>query len=178
MNALVLESAGLKAACSFFRASSSSAAVAIGPSFDESSPDFFRAARRLFIFRTSKIAFQHHGDMMQQSHRLLICEQAHFISSQRQNFRFFFSKLMCTGTFSKTLFLLYSLITSKYQMGLIDIIKHLSTVLSSDINKSQQHQNIKSWECRESNPGLLDEKQACYLCSSPPKLNTLLAEDG
>ena len=63
-------------------------------------------------------------------------------------------------------------------MGLIDIIKHLSTVLSSDIRKSQQHQNIKSWECRESNPGLLDEKQACYLCSSPPKHNTLLAEDG
>ena len=57
MKALVLEAAGVKAASSFFQASSSSAAVAIGPSFDESSPDFFRAARRLFIFRTSKIAF-------------------------------------------------------------------------------------------------------------------------
>ena len=44
-------------------------------------------------------------------------------------------------------------------MGSIDIIKPLSTVLSSAINKSQQHQEKNSWEDQESNPGLLGEKQ-------------------
>ena len=39
-------------------------------------------------------------------------------------------------------------------MGLIDMIKPLSTVLSSAINKSQQHQEKNSWERRESNPVL------------------------
>ena len=55
-------------------------------------------------------------------------------------------------------------------MGSIDIIKHLSTVLSSDVNKSQQHLVKNSWECRESNPGLLGEKQSCYLCAELPTL--------
>ena len=45
----------------------------------------------------------------------------------------------------------------------IDIIKHLSTALSSAVNKPQQHQEINSWECRESSPGLVVEKQECYL---------------
>ena len=53
-------------------------------------------------------------------------------------------------------------------MGLIDVIKLLSTVLSSANNKSQQHQDKNSWECRESNPGLLGEKQVCYLCDMKP----------
>ena len=38
-------------------------------------------------------------------------------------------------------------------MGSIDIIKALSTVLSSAVSKSQQHQEKKSRERRESNPG-------------------------
>ena len=48
-------------------------------------------------------------------------------------------------------------------MGSIDIIKPLSTVLSCAINKSQQNQDKNSWECRESNLGLLSELQVCYL---------------
>ena len=56
-------------------------------------------------------------------------------------------------------------------MGLIDIVKPLSTVLSSAVNNSQQHQEKNSWECQESNPGPLDEKQVCYLCAmQPPRL--------
>ena len=50
-------------------------------------------------------------------------------------------------------------------MGTIDIIKRLSTLISSAVNKSQQHQDKNSWECRESNPGLLGEKQVCHLCA-------------
>ena len=38
-------------------------------------------------------------------------------------------------------------------MGLIDMIKPLSTVQSSAVNKSQQPQEKNSWECRDSNPG-------------------------
>ena len=44
-------------------------------------------------------------------------------------------------------------------MGLIDIIKPLSTVLSSAFNKPQQHQEKNSWERQESNPGLPGGKQ-------------------
>ena len=47
-------------------------------------------------------------------------------------------------------------------MGLIDIIKPLSSVLSSAVNKSQQHQEKKSWESLELNRGLLGEEQICY----------------
>ena len=53
-------------------------------------------------------------------------------------------------------------------MGLIDIIKPLSTVQSSAINKSQQHQEKNSWECQELNPGLLGEKQICYIRAMQP----------
>ena len=49
----------------------------------------------------------------------------------------------------------YFLSSSQYKIGPIDIIKRLSTVLSSVINKSQQHQEKK---CRELSPGLLGEK--------------------
>ena len=42
---------------------------------------------------------------------------------------------------------------------------HLSTALSNPLNKSQQHQEEHSWEPRESNPGLMGEKQDCYLCA-------------
>ena len=42
-------------------------------------------------------------------------------------------------------------------MGSIDIIKAMSTVISSTVHKSQQHQEKNSWECGESNLGLLDE---------------------
>ena len=44
-------------------------------------------------------------------------------------------------------------------MGLIDVIEPLSTVLSGAANKSKQHHEKNSWEYRESNPGLLGEKQ-------------------
>ena len=50
-------------------------------------------------------------------------------------------------------------------MGLIDIIKPLSSVLSSAINKSRQHQEKTSCECQELNRGL-GKKQLCYLCTS------------
>ena len=48
-------------------------------------------------------------------------------------------------------------------MGSIDIIIPRSIVLGSAINKSQQHQEKNYWECRESNPGLLGEKQFCVI---------------
>ena len=61
-------------------------------------------------------------------------------------------------------------------MGSIDIIKHLSTLLSCAVNKSQQHQEKNSWECWGSNPGLLGEKQEFYLFAKQPhKLNRILA---
>ena len=44
----------------------------------------------------------------------------------------------------------------------------LSTVLSSAVNKSQLHQEKNAWDCWESNPGLLGEKQGCYLCAMQP----------
>ena len=56
-------------------------------------------------------------------------------------------------------------------MGSIDIIKPMSSVLSSALGKSQQHQEKNSWECRESNLGLLGEKQVCYLCAMQPLLS-------
>ena len=46
-------------------------------------------------------------------------------------------------------------------MGSIDIIKPLSLALRSADNKSQQHQDNNTWECRESIPGLLGVKQKC-----------------
>ena len=51
-------------------------------------------------------------------------------------------------------------------MSSIDIIKPLSTVLSSVIDKSQQHQEKNSQESQELNPGPLGAKQEhhplCY----------------
>ena len=51
-------------------------------------------------------------------------------------------------------------------MGSIDIINPLSTVLSSAFNNSQQHQEINSCECRESNMGPLgatrEHHPLCY----------------
>ena len=53
-------------------------------------------------------------------------------------------------------------------MGL-DIIKPLSIVLRSAINKYQQHKNRNSLERRELNPELLVEKQVlCYAAPPPP----------
>ena len=49
-------------------------------------------------------------------------------------------------------------------MGSIDMIKPLSTVLRSAVNKSQQHQEKNSWERRVSNPGL-QEGAASSECS-------------
>ena len=54
-------------------------------------------------------------------------------------------------------------------MGLIDIIMLLSTIQSSVANKSQQHQEKISWERQELNPGLIGEKQVCYLCAMQPQ---------
>ena len=46
------------------------------------------------------------------------------------------------------------------------------TVLSSTVDKSQQHQERNSgnkfWECWELNPGQLGEKGERYLCAMPP----------
>ena len=50
-------------------------------------------------------------------------------------------------------------------MGLSAIIKPLSAALSSSVNKSQQDHEKSSWECQESNPGLLGESQSSYLCA-------------
>ena len=44
-------------------------------------------------------------------------------------------------------------------MGLIDIIKPLSTLLSCAVNKSQQHQEKNSEGRWEPNPGQPSEKQ-------------------
>ena len=49
-------------------------------------------------------------------------------------------------------------------MGLIDSIKPLATVLSSMVNKPQQHKEKNSWERRELNPWLL--------LRSPPSIQT------
>ena len=50
-------------------------------------------------------------------------------------------------------------------MGLINIIKPLSTVLSNAINKYRQDQDKNYWERQELNPGfVLGEKQVCYHC--------------
>ena len=49
-------------------------------------------------------------------------------------------------------------------MGTIVIIKTLSTALSSVVKKSQ-YQEKNSWEHRESNPGMLGQKQVRYLCA-------------
>ena len=53
-------------------------------------------------------------------------------------------------------------------MGLINIIKPLSTALSSAIDKSKQHEKKNSWERQQSNLGPLGEKQECYLCAMQP----------
>ena len=51
-------------------------------------------------------------------------------------------------------------------MGSIDNIKPQCTA----VNKSQQHHEKISWELRESNPGLLGEKQVCHLCAQNSKI--------
>ena len=58
-------------------------------------------------------------------------------------------------------------------MSSIDIMKPLSTVLSSAIIKSQQHQEKISKECRESNLGLLGEKQVCAMQPYSPTQSKL-----
>ena len=57
-------------------------------------------------------------------------------------------------------------------MGSMDIIKPLSTVLSSVIDKSNQHQD-KVNKFRESNPGQLGEKRERYLCAMFPSKEAL-----
>ena len=42
--------------------------------------------------------------------------------------------------------------------------------LTSTIDKSQQHENNFWGEWRILNPGVLDEKQECYLCATQPQL--------
>ena len=65
-------------------------------------------------------------------------------------------------------------------MGLIDIIKPLSTVLNSAVNKSQQHQEKNSWEHQELNLGLLGAKQEHYplypLCYAAPDIMLVFIE--
>ena len=53
-------------------------------------------------------------------------------------------------------------------MGFIGFIKSLSNVLSSDVDKPQEHQEKDFWKCQESNPGLLGEKQLCFLSYAAP----------
>ena len=60
-------------------------------------------------------------------------------------------------------------------MGSIDIIKPLFTVLSSDINESQQHQEKNSWKPQESNPGLwMCSQNTIHLCYADPYLANLI----
>ena len=60
-------------------------------------------------------------------------------------------------------------------MGLIDIIKPFSTLLSNALNKLQQHQEKKSWECQESNLGPLGAQQERYpLCFEAPNYQFIL----
>ena len=54
------------------------------------------------------------------------------------------------------------------------IIKLLSAVLNSAVNKSQQHQEKNSWERRDLNFGPLGENQECYLCVASPQPNLIL----
>ena len=57
-------------------------------------------------------------------------------------------------------------------MGSINIFKPLST--SFEPAQLINHSNINNfsseifWECKDSNPGLLGEKQVCYLCAMEP----------
>ena len=64
-------------------------------------------------------------------------------------------------------------------MGSIDIIKLLSTVLSSADNNYQQNQDENNRECPESNPEsnpvLVGEKQVCY-AASPSAIEFTLKE--
>ena len=53
-------------------------------------------------------------------------------------------------------------------MSSIDILKPLWTVVSSVINKCQQHQEKNSWDCQESHLGPLGEKRECLLCALQP----------
>ena len=55
------------------------------------------------------------------------------------------------------------------------MIKPLSTVLSSAVNKSKQHQDKNSWEHRESNPGPLGEYQKCNFCARQPPCVSIFA---
>ena len=55
-------------------------------------------------------------------------------------------------------------------MALFDMIKPLSTVLSSAVSNSQQHQEKNYWDCWELNPGRLGEKQGYYLCAMQPPM--------
>ena len=47
-------------------------------------------------------------------------------------------------------------------MGSNNIIKPMSTIPGSAINKSLQRQEKNSWECHESNSGPLGAKQESY----------------
>ena len=62
-------------------------------------------------------------------------------------------------------------------MGLIDIIKPLSSVPTSAVNKSQPHLEKNSWEGRESNLGLLGVKLVCVPCKPPLKWSLLFNPD-
>ena len=42
------------------------------------------------------------------------------------------------------------------------LFEYMAVGQNSAANKSQQRQEKNSWECRESNPGLLGENQGCY----------------
>ena len=59
-------------------------------------------------------------------------------------------------------------------MGSIDTIRPLPTVLSSAINKSQQHQVKNSWELQELNLGLLVHSENGMQCAMRPPLYYLL----
>ena len=62
-------------------------------------------------------------------------------------------------------------------MGSIDIIKPLSLALRSADNKSQQHQEKNTWECRESNrrpQGVKQERNP--LCNAPTPNHLFVAK--
>ena len=53
----------------------------------------------------------------------------------------------------------------------LEVIQPLFTVLSSGDNKSDETSEKNSWERRELNPGLLSNKQRCYLRAIAQKIS-------
>ena len=55
-------------------------------------------------------------------------------------------------------------------MGLINIIKPLSTFIYPGMSINLNNIKRKFWESQESKPGQLGENQECYICAMLPHL--------